>query len=182
MRFYGNYRHLIKPEWVTALLTTKGIPISPWKDHTNEIKEDEVVVEQTTAQTPEEAALFAKDGPYGNTLIMAEMFTADNLPFELDLGELNHLLTGDWWFVKQLPGQFMPLHRDTKNTYDDNIRIWMPWLDYQEGHVFIHEGKFVKDYKAGDMWQYDKDNDLHGSVNIGLTPRITFQISQKVIP
>lgn len=182
MRYFGNYKHLIKPEWVDLLLSTKGIPISPWKDHKENEIEADPDIEQTTARTPEEAALFAKDGPYGNKLIMAEMFTKENLPFILDLGELNYLLDGDWWFIKQLPGQFMPMHRDTKNVHDDNIRIWMPWLDYQEGHVFIHEGKFVEGYVSGDMWRYDKDNDLHGSVNIGLTPRLTFQISYKPIP
>lgn len=182
MKYLGNFNHLIKPGWIELLLKTKGIPISPWKDHKENEIEDDVVIEQTTAKSPEESLLFDKNGRYGNKLIMAEIFTEENLPFDLDFGELNYLLTGDWWIVKQKPGQFMPIHRDTIHDQTDNTRIWMPWTDYQEGHVFIHEGKFIKDYKAGDMWQYDRDSDLHGSVNIGLVPRIVFQISQKKIP
>jgi hypothetical protein len=182
MKFLGNYKHLIKDEWIHLLLTTKGIPISPWKDHKESEIEDNIDVEQTTAKSVKEASLFLKDGKYGNSLIMAEMFTNENMPFDLDLKELNYLLNGDWWFVKQSPGQYMPIHRDTKNTHDENTRIWMPWLDYQEGHVFIHNGRFIKDYKMGDLWKYDKDNDLHGSVNLGLTPRLILQISQKLIP
>ena len=113
---------------------------------------------------------------------MAEIFTENNLPFNLDLGELNELLIGDWWLVKQMPGQFMPLHRDTVYNQDNNIRLWMPWLDHQEGHIFIHQGKYIKNYLAGDLYQYTKDDDLHGSVNIGLVPRLVLQISKKKIP
>jgi hypothetical protein len=113
---------------------------------------------------------------------MAEIFDNRNCPFDLDMGELNKYLQGDWWIVKQMPGQFMPLHRDTVNVHDNNYRFWMPWKNYEAGHVFIHENKFVSGYASGDLFRYDQDNDLHGSVNIGLTPRIVLQISQKEIP
>jgi hypothetical protein len=182
MKYLGNYKHLIKQEWISLLIETKGTPISPWKDHKESEIEDDVIIEQTTATTKDEASLFSKDGIYGNKLIMAEIFTEENLPFPLNLQELNYLLDGDWWIVKQLPGQYMPMHRDTVHNQNDNIRIWMPLIDYTEGHIFIHEGKFVKDYTAGDLWQYNNDNDLHGSVNLGLTPRFILEISKKKIP
>lgn len=182
MKYLGNYKHLIDPAWIELLLSTPGTPISPWKDHTSSAKKQSIDLDQTLVSNKEQEDLFDTDGVYGDSLIMAEMFNKDNLPFELDLKELNYLLGGDWWFVKQLPGQLMPIHRDTPAYYDDNIRIWMPWLDYDEGHIFIHEGKFINDYKAGDIFKYVKDNDLHGSVNIGLTPRLILQISQKVLP
>lgn len=181
MIFYGNYKHLIKPEWIDKLLSTKGIEISPWKDHTGSNDDAQKNIDQTLAENNEQANLF-KNGTYSDSLIMAEIYDQRNIPFNLDLGDLNKYLDGDWWIVKQNPGQYMPIHRDTVNIHDDNNRFWMPWTDYQEGHVFIHEGKFMNNYKAGDLYRYNKDNDLHGSVNIGLTPRIILQISQKEIP
>lgn len=181
MDYLGNYKHLIKQEWIDLLLTSKGTPISPWKDYKENEVEEKIDFDQLLTTSAEEQDLFV-NGVYNDNLIMAEIFTEENIPFNLDLGELNYLLTGDWWFVKQLPGQYMPIHRDTPLTHDENNRIWMPWKDYEEGHVFIHEGIFIKNYKAGDVFKYEKDNDLHGSVNLGLTPRLILQISQKKIP
>lgn len=180
MNFYGNFNYLIKDEWIDLLLSTDGIKISPFKDHNGE-DDAEININQTLAKNDEQSNMF-KNGPYGNDLIIAEIFDERNCPFILDMGELNRYLEGDWWIVKQMPGQFMPLHRDTENTYDNNYRFWMPWKDYEPGHVFIHENKFVNNYKAGDLYRYERDNDLHGSVNIGLTPRIVLQISEKIIP
>jgi len=181
MKYCGNYKHLIDPEWIELLLSTKGIPISPWKDHKeNEIKE-EIDFNQLLTSTQDERDLFIT-GPYGESLIMAEMFTEENIPFKLDFKEFQHLFAGDWWVIKQLPGQYMPIHRDTAIFYEENNRIWMPFIDYQQGHIFIHEGNFIKDYKAGDMFKYHKDNDLHGSINLSMTPRLVLQISQKPIP
>jgi hypothetical protein len=181
MKYCGNYNHLIKSEWIDLLLKTKGIPISPWKDHKDDEVEEEIDFDQLLTTTQDEKDLFL-NGAYDENLIMAEMFNEENIPFELDLKELQHLLVGDWWIVKQLPGQFMPIHRDTAIYYEENNRIWMPLIDYKKGHIFIHEGKFVKDYKAGDMFKYNKDNDLHGSINLSNIPRLVLQISQKIIP
>jgi hypothetical protein len=181
MDYYGNYQHLIKDKWIEILLSTKGIEISPFQDNDDSKDKKEKNIDQTLANNSAEEDLF-KNGPYDDNLIMAEIFDNRNCPFELDLGDLNKYLQGDWWIVKQAPGQFMPLHRDTTNVHDDNHRFWMPWKDYEAGHVFIHENKFITNYKCGDLYRYDKDNDLHGSVNIGLSHRIVLQISQKEIP
>lgn len=181
MKFFGNYKHLIKPEWIDLLLTTKGIPISPFKDHDPSNNEKEKDINLTLAKSKQEYSLF-QDGVYGDNLIMAEIFDRRNCPFKLDLEELNQFLNGDWWIVKQMPGQFMPLHRDTANIHDKNYRFWMPWKDYEAGHVFIHENRLISNYKAGDIYQYNKDNDLHGSANIGFSSRIVLQISSKELP
>jgi len=181
MKFYGNYKNLIKQEWIDKILNTKGIEISPWTDHDESNKSNEIDLDQTLVQNEEQQELYT-GGVYGDSLVMAEIFDQRNIPFYLDLGDLNYFLTGDWWIVKQKPGQFMPLHRDTPNSYNNNYRFWMPWTDYQQGHVFIHEEKFIKNYQCGDLYRYNKDNDLHGSVNIGLTSRIVLQISQKELP
>jgi hypothetical protein len=182
MKFCGNYKHIIKPEWIDALLNSKGTLITPFHDYVEDpiqakkLLEDRYIPERVNATDD----IFI-NGAYGSNLIMAEMYTKDNLPFEIDLGELNQFLVGDWWIIKQLPGQFMPVHKDTANPVDDNHRFWFPWTDYTPGHVFIHEGKFVGNYKAGDLWQYNNDDDLHGSANISTTPRIIMQISENII-
>lgn len=181
MEYLGNFNHLIDPAWIELLLSTKGIHISPWKDHKVDEVKEEIDFNQLLTTTQHEQDLFV-NGVYGENLIMAEMFTEENLPFKLDFKELNYLFVGDWWIIKQLPGQLMPLHRDTAIYYEENKRIWMPLIDYRQGHVFIHEGNFIKNYKAGDMFKYSKDNDLHGSINLSSTPRIILQISQKPIP
>lgn len=181
MKYYGNYKKLIKPEWIDSLLETKGIEISPWKDHDESNNYNEIDLNQTLVNDEKEKELYI-NGAYDENLIMAEIFDQRNIPFKLDLGELNRFLRGDWWIVKQKPGQFMPLHRDTPNIHDNNFRFWMPWTDYSQGHVFIHEGEFIKNYSSGDLYRYNQDNDLHGSVNIGLTTRIVLQISQKELP
>jgi hypothetical protein len=175
MEFYGNYKHLIKEEWIDILLKTLGNTISPFEDP------KKINLKKTTASSDNEKSLFLDDGIYGSNLIMCELFDRDNLPFSLDLGELNYLLNGSWWIVKQMPGQYMPIHRDTIHRKEGNRRIWMPLLDYQEGHIFMHEGTFMKDYKAGDMWLYYNDDDLHCCVNLGYTPRIVLQISEHMI-
>lgn len=181
MKYYGNYKHTINPEWVDTILNTKGIEISPFNDKDPLKKTKEKNLDQTLVSNKNEEDLFTS-GVYSDNLIMAEIFDKRNCPFELDMLELNEYLVGDWWIVKQMPGQFMPMHRDTVNTHDDNYRFWMPWTNYQDGHVFIHNGKFISNYSCGDLYRYEKDDDLHGSVNIGLTPRIILQISQKLIP
>ena len=183
MKFYGNYKHLIKQEWIDLLLSSKGHTISPFDDHIEQEEniKKEISITKTTASSEKEIEMFEEKGIYGPDLIIAEMYTNRNNPFELDLGEFNPLMEDNWWIVKQMPGQFMPLHRDVLEPDNDHIRIWMPWYDYQPGHIFIHEGKFVKDYKAGDMWIYNDVNDLHGSANISLTPRIVLQLTLKKI-
>jgi hypothetical protein len=86
-----------------------------------------------------------------------------------------------WWFIKMMPGHFMPMHRDPHITLDKEktncTRYWMPLQDYSPGHIFIYKETFMTNYKAGDLWAYDDANELHGACNIGYTPRLTFQFT-----
>ena len=186
MKYCGNYRHLIQPHWIQSILATQGTLITPFHDYDSDpikaavLLQERFIPERTPANNQEHLNLFLT-GAYNSDLIMAEMFTADNLPFDVDLKELNLFLKGDWWIIKQLPGQFMPIHRDTAKPVSNNHRFWFPWIDYQPGHIFMHNGKFIDNYKAGDLFQYENDDDLHGSVNLSLQPRIVMQISEHVI-
>ena len=83
-----------------------------------------------------------------------------------------------WWITKMLPGNFMPMHTDPHTLYESNSkRFWMPWQDWQPGHIFMYENKVITDYKAGDVWEYENSAALHGAANIGFVPRIVLQVS-----
>ena len=186
MKYCGNFKHLIKPQWIQSILQSKGTLITPFHDYVDDpavaatLLKQRYIPERVAAKNQAQQDLFLS-GVYDSNLIMAEMFTADNLPFQLELGEVNRFLKGDWWTIKQMPGQFMPMHRDTAKPVKDNHRFWFPWVDYEPGHVFLHQGKFIDNYSAGDLFQYYEDDDLHGSVNLSLNPRIIMQISEHVI-
>lgn len=186
MKYCGNYKHLIQSEWIEAILDTKGTPITPFHDYTEDpikakkLLEERYIKERLPTTNPTEEELYFT-GPYNSNLIMAEIFTKENCPFDMHLKELDQYLIGDWWIVKQLPGQFMPIHRDTAKPVDNNHRYWFPWTDFQTGHIFLHRGQFINNYKAGDLFRYDHDDDLHGSANISLQPRIIMQISEHII-
>jgi hypothetical protein len=53
----------------------------------------------------------------------------------------------------------------------------MSWLDWQDGHILVYENTMVADYKAGDTFVFPDPFGVHGAANIGLTTRITFQIT-----
>ena len=102
-------------------------------------------------------------------------FEKDTLPFDIslpfDLGK-----NKDWWFVKLLPGNLIPLHRDHNHNSYKGLkceRYWMPLQDYIRGHIFINENVMSKNYKAGDIFQYDQDA-MHTAINLHSSiPRLT---------
>ena len=88
-----------------------------------------------------------------------------------------------WWVIKMIPGNFMPMHKDShvlkhQNDNSKNVnRYWMPLKDWEPGHIFMYEDMVLTNYKAGDLWVYDDSTALHGAANIGHTDRIIMQIS-----
>ena len=49
----------------------------------------------------------------------------------------------------------------------------MPLQDYIRGHIFINENVMTKNYKAGDVFQYDQDA-MHTAINLHCSiPRLT---------
>ena len=82
-----------------------------------------------------------------------------------------------WWFSKMDPGHIMPMHIDKA---DPNIKIhkyWMPWTDYEKGHIFMVEDRVITDYRAGDVFMFENPGAWHGAVNIGHSPRAILQIT-----
>jgi hypothetical protein len=83
----------------------------------------------------------------------------------------------NWWFVKLNPTCVFPLHRDTFSDDSDKVRrLWIPYQNYIPGHVFIYKDELIKDYSAGDIFEFDDPLALHGSANISAIPKVSLQI------
>lgn len=82
-----------------------------------------------------------------------------------------------WWFSKMSPGSLMPMHIDRAKPDIEINKYWMPWTDYQYGHVFTIGDKVITNYKAGDVYKFDYAGDWHGACNIGYNDRIVLQIT-----
>jgi hypothetical protein len=85
-----------------------------------------------------------------------------------------------WWITKLMPGQFMPMHTDPFTHYDNCKRFWVPLQDFKLGHLFIYNNELIKDYKAGDVYEYYNSQDVHGAANIGYEPRIVLQVTEYI--
>jgi len=160
MKFIGNFSNWIDPEWVNYIMNNTGME-RPGKS----VNPDTEEFRKATASGYDLSKTYwhsydTRSFPFNVTL-----------PFKTDTIE-------QWWFIKMMPGNFMPIHRDVFLPERKNYtRYWMPLQDYQPGHIFVYDKLFVTDYKAGDMWVYDDPDTLHGACNIGYTPRLTFQCS-----
>jgi len=103
-------------------------------------------------------------------------FKHTDVPFDI----VPPWLTSDdyyWWLVKMHPSQYMNMHEDP-DVEKNVIRYWMPWTDYEPGHVFIIDNELITDYKAGDVFAYKRPQAYHGSANIGYTTRYVLQVSE----
>ena len=110
----------------------------------------------------------AIEAGYDLTRINWWVYTQSDLgPIELPYEDYS------WWIVKLDPGHFMPMHVDHRS---ECKRLWIPLQDYEPGHVFIYKSELIKDYRAYDVFEYEHEQDYHGSANIGYTPRVVLQV------
>jgi hypothetical protein len=164
MKYMGNYRDWIKEDWIYYLLNNNGT-LRPKKSEDNPDSEE-----------------FTKASKVGYDLSQTywQHYCNTSCPLIIDPPIIIKNKKVMWWFIKMLPGNFMPMHRDPHVTNDNFInckRYWMPLQDYEPGHIFIYNKEFMCDYKAGDLWVYDDANEIHGACNIGYGPRLTFQFT-----
>jgi hypothetical protein len=162
----GNYKDWIDPKWIEYALTEKGWVRPPPAD---EIIDD---YHKRVYQN-------AFDHGYERDRLHFLYFKNKNFPFDIK----PPWVTSDnyyWWIVKMLPGQFMIMHRDpdTEGNPTRIKRYWMPWQDYESGHIFIHNDCLISNYKKGDVFVYNTQDDEHGSCNIGYTPRLVLQVTE----
>jgi hypothetical protein len=98
-----------------------------------------------------------------------------NSTIELPKG-LSHVK--EWWISKLKPGDHIPYHYDTfKHSLDNVKRYWMALNDYQQGHIFIYQETHFKDYKKGDLFEFNKPDDWHAACNLGFTNKLTLQFT-----
>lgn len=175
MKYLGNYRDWIQPGLLERILSTPGDPTLlnqplTWKGH----PEHEAWYKTFCK------AGYDKRGFYSN---MYNQYTEDIKDFTLappiDIGDS----AWDWWFIKFLPGSVACMHYDPHTKiYRTAKRYWMAMMDYHPGHVFVSEGgHMMTNYKAGDLWTWEKADLMHGVVNISMLPRVTFQFSTRDI-
>jgi hypothetical protein len=162
MECIGNFKDWINPQWIDYLSNNNGE------------KHPRIDPKEYGSGNP-----LDKLRGYGYKLedTFWESYESRSFPYklELPLGLSEHT---DWWFVKMGCGNFIPFHKDhapQNHLADMNVRrFWMPLQDYVEGHIFIIEHNFIKDYKAGDVFEYTNESDRHGAFNISMgIPRYT---------
>jgi len=83
-----------------------------------------------------------------------------------------------WWFVMLYPGEFQAMHIAPQLTEVINpVRYTMFLQDWEPGHIFVYDDKYISNYKAGDMFEWSDSMTVHGPANIGYNTRYTLQIT-----
>jgi len=164
IRLVGNCAELIPNGWKERVVSTTG-EIRP----NNNMGTNDYVEEQRK--------LWEEAGYSADESVRWEMFYAEDFDTNINLHE--HELFKEkqvkWWIVKVNPGKCFPFHSDSFNFPSQKIeRYWIALDDHEWGHVFIAEDKILSGYKKGDVFQFD--NETHGAMNIGLTPKISLQV------
>lgn len=156
MQYVGNYADIIKQEWIDFLLANEG-QLLP--DDRECLRAD---------WHPENATMYqmwdVKNRAYWYKFEVQDMpFT---IPWPVELTDKI-----DWWVVKQLPGQCVPIHYDP-NDEEYTTRYILMLQDYIPGHMLLWDDVLIRDYKKGDLYKVNNVNSYHGSSNISNDPRI----------
>ena len=164
MKFLGNFKHWIRPDWLEFVLNNRGMGRPRDGKKPDSLEEE---LEYTKA----------RNAGYKDDSVYFWMFDKTTVDFSIPQPPFIHN-EFHWWITKMLPGNFMPIHIDPHTLIEKNSeRFWIPLQDYEPGHIFLYENQIITDYKAGDVWKYENSSALHGAANIGYTPRIILQIS-----
>lgn len=180
--YVENYKDWIKQEWVDYLLNHDGdlLPrdLKSNDDNSGLPKWDDGFNASVTEN-------FERD------IVYCVSYRSHNFPFEIsakdlpiDIGEKNF----EWSFIKYNPGMIMPMHIDHPlfgRTFIGNEpqielsieRYWMPLIDFQKGHILIHNHKMLDNYKKGDLFKFENEMDMHGSANLGSNVRLIFNFT-----
>lgn len=163
MEYIGNYRNWIQQNWIDEILSSQGTA-RPSQGKKPDSPEEEIEYQKS------------RNAGYKDTDTYFWMFDKNNVSFEIDPPFTDKKF--HWWITKMLPGNFMPMHVDPHTLYQKSSdRYWIPFQDWQPGHIFMYEDQVITNYKAGDVYVYSNPNALHGAANIGHTTRIVLQLS-----
>ena len=162
MIYRGNFANWINPVWRELVLNTVG----------------QARPRDWPPETAVESAEYrrAQAAGYDLTAVHWWVYEEHDLNILVDPPWCNG--TTNWWITKLMPGQFMPMHTDPFTHYEPCKRYWVPLQDFQPGHLFVYDNNLIKDYKAGDVFEYYDSKDSHGAANIGHAPRIILQVTE----
>lgn len=151
MQFIGNYADIVKPEWIEFLTNNNGDLLPKGREYLCEDWDKAYPMWK-----PEFRAFWYK-------------FEIHQLPFTIPWPvPLSEKI--DWWIVKQLPGQCIPIHVDDNDPLYTTRYVLM-LQDYVPGHMLMWNDNLIRDYKKGDMFKVTDVNSKHGSANISNDPR-----------
>ena len=163
MKYFGNFKEFVPTQLVSKLLTSNQIKQSNTQ---KDIESPESKIWKTVGYDLSKVTFYS----FENTKYKDQI----KLP-EDQFGEIVEI-----WFTRLDPGDMFPLHQD-EYLYDQTnlIRYTMLLQDQMPGHVFCYNNKILQGYKMGDVFEFDNPKIWHAAVNVGLTPRLTMQISAK---
>jgi len=158
MKYLGNYSSLVSEELVDYLLKTKG---SPQPDQIKDCYQAGF-----TEYTDKSLELHPN--------LYWEVFENKN---EKCFIKWPVSLSNDYEEVitKLAPGNYLPMHVDPNP--ENCKRYFMALVDYDPGHILVWGNNIPKDYKKGDLWEFNNVMDLHGSSNISHTVRLVAHLT-----
>lgn len=164
MKFIGNYAHWIDPTWEERILHSDG----------------QARPRDWPPASAVESAEYSKYQLAGYDLNAVNWWVYEQIDLQVDVSPPWTKGKIHWWFTKMLPGQFMPVHTDPHAHVQACNRYWMPLQDFTVGHIFLYGKQMISDYKAGDVYMFENEQDIHGAANIGHTPRISLLITEYI--
>lgn len=175
MKYIGNCKDWIEQEWIDRIMTTNGDPC-PIHQPANQIGDHKKQIELynnfvTAGWQDKDFVVNMYTQGITKEVLDLDITVPPIIPIE---GRNYH-----WWFVKMNPGQVTHWHFDPHTIkHTTAVRYWMALQDYEPGHVFIWEnGGFLDDYKAGDIYCFDFADLYHSVLNLGMIPKISFQMT-----
>lgn len=165
MIYLGNFKQWIDPKWREEVLEFNGHQGLIYQA-SNENKDRYAEYQKAIASGWKTDAVY-----WWRYTSQITSFDISNPPWITSTSPIS------WWIVKQMPTQIQPMHTDVDK--DNNCkRYWIPLQDYESGHILINEDSLISNYKIGDVYQFDTSLDLHGSANLGFTPRVVLLITE----
>lgn len=188
MNYVGNEANWITDDLMTLLASNTGSPVPIWDPH------------RWRGHPLLEKINNLGTAWFGNT-IPNQYFHVFNSRYKACNGynfKLPTLIKPQeciaWWFVKLNPGELQLMHYDMHPLgvfhQDNNFskvestanlvnpkRYTMYLQDWEPGHVFVYDDKMNVNYKAGDIYEWNDPETLHGIVNLSFKPRYTLQIT-----
>ena len=164
MIYIGNYIDWVDPKWRKLVLSIDG----------------QARPRDWPPETAVESAEYRRAQEAGYDLTAVNWWVYEKQDLNLDINPTWCQGKTNWWITKLLPGQFMPMHTDPFTHYQSCKRYWVPLQDFLPGHLFVYGNELIKDYKAGDVFEYYDSRDPHGAANIGHTPRVILQVTEYV--